>query len=152
MCSNLFTICIGEEVTFNLLHLFKNAFSTCKNLNRSNVFKILIVWKNTLSIQGTLIIGMYGGTLRKIINKHGFFSKTLDITWNLLEVCNRYNIIMVSLCGTNHGLNLGQYWKEIYAKMIKAMLWAWTLAIHTAFIRLTKTCPSIWEFSSLLPF
>jgi hypothetical protein len=37
----------------------------------------MIVLKNTLSIQVTLIIGMYGGTLRKIINKHGFFSKNL---------------------------------------------------------------------------
>jgi hypothetical protein len=42
--------------------------------------KKMIVLKNTLSIQGMLIIGMYGGTHRKIIDKHGFFSKTLDIT------------------------------------------------------------------------
>jgi hypothetical protein len=61
--------------------LFRNPFPTCKNLNSSNVFKKkMIVLKNTFSIQGMLIIGMYGGTLRKIINKHGFFSKTLDIT------------------------------------------------------------------------
>jgi hypothetical protein len=59
---------------------------------------------------------------------------------------------MVSLCGTNHGFDHGQYWNEIYAKMIKAMLWAWTLAIHMAYIRLTKTRPSIRNFSSLLPF
>jgi hypothetical protein len=39
--------------------------------------KKMIMLENTLSIQGMLIIGMYGGTLRKIINKHGFcFSKT----------------------------------------------------------------------------
>ncbi len=106
----------------------------------------MIVLKNTLSIQGVLIIGMHGGTLRRIINKHGFFSKTLDITWNILEVCNRYNIIMVSLCGTNHGFDHGQYWNEIYAKMTKAMLWAWTLAINVAYIRLTKTCPLYPKF------
>jgi len=84
----------------------------------------MIVLKNTLSIQVTLIIGMYGGTLRKIINKHGFFFKNLGHHMNILEVCNRYNIIMVSLCGTNHGFDHGQYWNEIYAKMTKAMLWA----------------------------
>jgi hypothetical protein len=27
---------------------------------------------------------------------------------------------MVSLCGTNHGFDHGQYWNEIYAKMIKS--------------------------------
>jgi len=59
---------------------------------------------------------------------------------------------MVTLYGTNHGFNHGQDWKEIHAKMIKAMLWAWTLAIHMAYIRLTKTCPTIRNFFSLLPF
>jgi hypothetical protein len=41
----------------------------------------MIVLKNTLSIQGILIIGMYGGTLKeKSLINMDFFSKTLDIT------------------------------------------------------------------------